>query len=78
MFRSVASSDHLNPPFLDSYSNTITGPILGGQVIPPLSVQQKIAKEVDSRRAKAKTLNKEAREVIIKTKQKVEKMILGR
>ncbi len=45
--------------------------------LPPFPIQQKIAKEVNSRRTKAKTLNKEAKEVIIKAKQKVEKMILG-
>jgi len=45
--------------------------------IPPLSVQQKIAKEVKSRREKAKALTKEAKEIIIKTKEEVERMIIG-
>lgn len=46
--------------------------------LPPFPTQQKIAKEVNSRREKAKALNKETKEVIIKAKQKVEKVILGR
>jgi len=29
----IYSFDHSNPPFPDPYSNIITGPILGGQVI---------------------------------------------
>lgn len=62
---------------------TIMGSLSQGAVksllipLPPFPTQQKIAKEVNSRREKAKALNKEAKEVIIKTKQKVEKMILG-
>ncbi|MBA7478573.1 hypothetical protein ES707_14000 [subsurface metagenome] len=44
---------------------------------PSFPTQQKIAKEVNSRRVKARALNKEAKEVIIKAKQKVEKIILG-
>lgn len=45
--------------------------------LPPVSVQQKIAEEVNSRREKAKKLKAEAKEIVSKAKEKVEKMILG-
>ncbi len=45
--------------------------------LPPLSIQQKIAEEVKLRREKAKTLTKEAKQIIIKIKEDVEKIILG-
>jgi type I restriction enzyme M protein len=45
---------------------------------PPLSVQQKIAQEVNARREKAKKLKEEAKEILAKAKEKVEKMILGK
>jgi type I restriction enzyme M protein len=45
--------------------------------LPPLSTQQKIAEEVKSHREKAKTLTKEAKAIIIKTKGKVERIIIG-
>ena len=43
--------------------------------IPPLSVQQKIATEVKSRRARAKKLKEEAIEALATAKEKVEKVI---
>jgi type I restriction enzyme M protein len=46
--------------------------------LPPLSIQQKIAEEVTSRRERAKKLNEEAKEILAKAKEKVEKMILGK
>ncbi len=45
--------------------------------LPPLSIQRKIAQEVQSRRERSKRLKQEAKEVVNKTKEKVEKMMLG-
>ena len=45
--------------------------------LPPLSVQQKIAQEVKSRREKAEKLKEEAKKTLAKTREKVEAMILG-
>ncbi|RLE45533.1 N-6 DNA methylase, partial [Candidatus Woesearchaeota archaeon] len=45
--------------------------------LPPLAVQNKIAEEVKRRMQKAEQLQKEAKEVLEKAKQEVEKMILG-
>lgn len=45
--------------------------------LPPLSIQQKIAQQVKSRREKAKELKQEARETLAEAKEKLEKMILG-
>jgi type I restriction enzyme M protein len=45
--------------------------------LPPLSVQHKIAEEVNSQRKKAKKLKEEAKEILAKAKEKVEKRILG-
>jgi len=46
-------------------------------VIPPLSIQNKIAEEVKARMKKAEQLQKEAKEELDRAKQEVEKMILG-
>ena len=64
---------------IGAIQGNITIPSIKNLLIPfpPFPTQQKIAKEVNSRRVKARTLNKEAKEVIIKAKQKVEKIILG-
>lgn len=45
--------------------------------LPPLSIQQKIAQEVQSRQERAKQLKQSAKEVVNKTKEEIEKMILG-
>ena len=45
--------------------------------LPPLSIQQKIAQEVKSRREQAKRLKQEAKDVVEKAKEEVERMILG-
>jgi type I restriction enzyme M protein len=45
--------------------------------IPPLSIQEIIVDEVNTRRKKAKELKKEARELLEKAKTKTEKLILG-
>jgi len=45
--------------------------------LPPLEIQNKIAEEVKRRMQKAEKLQKEAKEVLEKAKQEVEKMILG-
>lgn len=42
-----------------------------------LSVQQRVAQEVKSRRDQAKKLKQEAKEAIEKGKEEVERMILG-
>ena len=44
--------------------------------LPPLEIQNKIAEEVKRRIQKAEELQKEAKEVLEKAKQEVEKMIL--
>jgi len=46
--------------------------------LPPFTIQQKIAEEVKLRREKAKTLTNEAKEIIIKTKGEVERIIIGK
>ena len=46
--------------------------------VPPLSVQQKIAQEVKSRREKAKKLKQEAKELLEKAKREVEELIEGK
>lgn len=46
--------------------------------LPLLSIQEKIAKEVQKRREKAKKLQKEAEEAVQKAKEKVEKIITGK
>lgn len=46
-------------------------------ILPPLSVQNKIAEEVKLRMQKAERLQTEAKEVLEKAKEKVEAMILG-
>jgi restriction endonuclease S subunit len=45
--------------------------------IPPLLIQQRIVQQVESRREKGKELKKEAREILVKARQEMEKMILG-
>jgi len=45
--------------------------------LPPLPVQEIIANEVQEGRQKAKRLKEEAKEIVAKAKEKVEKMILG-
>ena len=45
---------------------------------PSIEIQNKIAKEVKSRREKTKKLQQEAKELLEEAKNKVEKMILGR
>ena len=45
--------------------------------LPPFQIQQKIATEVKSRRERAKQLKAEANEFLVKTKEEVERMILG-
>ena len=45
--------------------------------LPPLSIQRQIAEEVNARRQKAKKLKEEAKEILAKAKEKVEKMIFG-
>jgi len=45
--------------------------------LPPLEVQNKIAEEVKKRMKKAEQLQKEAKEVLVKTKQEVENIILN-
>jgi len=45
--------------------------------VPPLKIQNEIAKEVKRRREKAEQLRKEAEEVVKQAKEKVERMILG-
>jgi len=45
--------------------------------LPPLKIQNKIAEEVKRRMQKAEELQKEAKEVLEKAKQEVEKIILG-
>jgi type I restriction enzyme M protein len=45
--------------------------------LPPLPVQQKLAVEVQNRRQQAKKLKQEAKEILARAKDKVEKMILG-
>ena len=44
--------------------------------LPPLSMQEKIAKEVKSRREQARRLQQEAKEAVEKAKEEVERMIL--
>lgn len=45
--------------------------------VPPLCIQQKIAKEVKSRREQAKRLKQEGKEAVERVKEEVERMILG-
>jgi len=45
--------------------------------LPPFSLQERIANEVQKRKERAKRLKGEAKELLEKAKQKVEKMILG-
>ncbi|HID43409.1 MAG TPA: restriction endonuclease subunit S [Archaeoglobaceae archaeon] len=45
--------------------------------LPPLKIQNKIAEEVKRRMQKAEKLQKEAKEVLEKAKQEVEKIILS-
>ena len=46
--------------------------------LPPLPIQEIIAKEVQSRREKAKKLKEEAEKIVEQAKDKVERMILGK
>lgn len=46
--------------------------------VPPISIQQKIAQEVKSRREKAKKLKEEAKELLEKAKREVEELIEGK
>jgi len=45
--------------------------------LPPFQIQQKIAEEVKSLRERAKQLKEEASKILVKAKEKVERMILG-
>ena len=46
-------------------------------ILPPLDIQVKIEENIQSIRAKAKQLQKEAKEIMENTKQKIERMMLG-
>jgi type I restriction enzyme M protein len=63
---------------IGAIQHNITIPSIKSLLIPfpSLSIQHKIAKEVKSRREKAKALTNEAREIIIKTKEEVERIII--